>query len=271
MGLFSRKESTSHRRPVGRTRPSVSSEAQVAQLRVKARRRLAGAVAIVLCAIIVLPMLLDGEPIKVPDNIEVTIPSRNAPFNPDLPTSASQADGVTATGLTGELAVQPTTGSSVQKVDLSNVDVNKGIPAPTTPQKTPSQSDVSKPVVTDTKPLPPVTPTPSARSDEGARARAILEGRTVPSTESRTAQATPSIKENLVVQIASYSAQIDAQTRSETLKGQGITNAYVEPVMVNGKQVFRLRVGPFSSREAAQAGQARLRTLGYANGFITTQ
>jgi DedD protein len=271
MGLFSRKESTSHRRPVGRSRPSVSSEAQAAELRVKARRRLAGAVAIVLCAIIVLPMLLDGEPIKVPANIEVTIPNRNAPFNPDLPTPASQAKGVTATDPTAELATQPSTGSTVQKVDLSNVDVNKGTLTPTTPQKAPAQSEVSQPVVTDTKPLPPVTPTPPARSDEGARARAILEGRTVPSAESRSAQTTPSIKESLVVQIASYSAQADAQARSETLKGQGITNAYVEPVMVNGKQVFRLRVGPFSSREAAQAGQARLRTLGYANGFITTQ
>ncbi|MDP4591057.1 MAG: hypothetical protein NWS57_08200, partial [Burkholderiaceae bacterium] len=65
MGLFSRKESTSHRRPVGRSRPSVSSEAQAAELRVKARRRLAGAVAIVLCAIIVLPIFIDGESFNV--------------------------------------------------------------------------------------------------------------------------------------------------------------------------------------------------------------
>lgn len=270
MGLFSRKESASHRRPVGRTRPSVSSEAQAAELRVKARRRLAGAVAIVLCAIIVLPMLLDGEPIKVPDNIEVTIPSRQAPFNPNLSAPASQDGVLTGAEKTGELAAQPSNGPAVQQVDLSKADVNKGIPTPPTTQKTPAQSEASKPVTTETKPVPPV-PTPAARTDEGARARAILEGRTVPSAESRSAQATPSIKENLVVQIASYSAQVDAQARSETLKGQGISNAYVEPVTVNGRQVFRLRVGPFSSREAAQAGQARLRTLGYANGFITSQ
>jgi DedD protein len=56
-----------------------------------------------------------------------------------------------------------------------------------------------------------------------------------------------------------------------TLKSQGITNAFVEAVTVNGKQMFRLRVGPFTSRDAAQAAQTRLRTLGYSSGFIASQ
>lgn len=259
MGFFSRKESTSQRRPVGRTRPSVSSEAQAAELRVRARRRLAGAVAIVLCAIIVLPMLLDSEPVKIPANIEVSIPSRNAPFNPALNLPAPQVEGSALT-----------IGSSTDvKVGVSGQpEINNASSAPNAITPAQTSNGVSKPTETDVKPaVVAVTPRP----DEGARARAILEGRATPAAEQRVAQAAPAIKENLVVQIASYSAQADAQARSETLKGEGITNAYVEPVYVNGKQVFRLRVGPFSSREAAQAAQARLRTLGYANGFITTQ
>jgi DedD protein len=267
MGFFSRKESASHRRPVGRTRPSVSSEAQATELRVKARRRLAGAVAIVLCAIIVLPMLLDSEPVKVPANIEVTIPSRNAPFNPDLTPPLVQADGSAMTISPGQdLSAQPIESSIAKPVDLGPADANKP-PAVAAPPVEPAANVAIKPAETESKPVASVAP----RTDESARARAILEGRLVPSAEARVAQASPTIKENLVVQIASYSAQVDAQSRSETLKTQGITNAYVEPVTVNGRQVFRLRVGPFSSREAAQAGQARLRTLGYANGFITTQ
>ena len=50
-----------------------------------------------------------------------------------------------------------------------------------------------------------------------------------------------------------------------------MTNAFVEQANIGGKQQYRLRVGPFPSREAAQAAQARLRTLGYDNGFIAAQ
>jgi DedD protein len=263
MGFFSRKESTSQRRPVGRTRPSVSSEAQAAELRVRARRRLAGAVAIVLCAIIVLPMLLDSEPVKVPANIEVTIPSRNAPFNPELTPPVVQADSSNLITPPGSNLNKQSAESAIAKpVDLGKTETIK-----TPNAATPPAAGAVKPAEVDSKTF--IQPAP--RADEGARARAILEGRTAPSPEARVAQAAPTIKENLVVQVASYSALVDAQARSNTLKGEGVTNAYVEPVTVNGKQVFRLRVGPFSSREAAQAGQARLRTLGYANGFITTQ
>lgn len=270
MGLFSRKESASQRRPIGRSRPSVSSEAQAAELRVKARRRLAGAVAIVLCAVIVLPMLLDGEPIKVPSNIEVSIPSRTSPFNPNLSAENLQAGVSEAV----EQGVQTPIGSDqTQALTTPPVAPASQAASSMTPGGTSSTSQTelaaSKPLAaTETKPADPLPP---VKVDEGARARAILEGRTLPSADARVAAANTAIKENLVVQIASYSAQADAETRRDTLKGQGITNAYVEPVTVSGKQVFRLRVGPFSSREAAQAAQARLRTLGYANGFITTQ
>jgi DedD protein len=42
-------------------------------------------------------------------------------------------------------------------------------------------------------------------------------------------------------------------------------------VTVNGRPKYRVRVGPFQSREAAQAAQTRLRTQGYGGAFITTQ
>lgn len=281
MGFFSRKDSSSHRRPVGRARPSVSSETQAAQLRVKARRRLAGAVAIVLCAVIVLPMLLDSEPIKVPSNIDVSIPSRNAPYKPDVGASASSAAVVNGSGNQGVVtpaspdAAAASASTPVVNSGTSTVASSVAPPSPTNTLTPSTSSATSAPA---TKP-PEKAPEPVAsRTDEAARARAILEGRTLPSQDNRVASSaststngSSSIKDNLVVQIASYSAQADAEARRATLREQGITNAYVEPVTVNGRQVYRLRVGPFSSREAAQAAQARLRTLGYANGFITSQ
>jgi DedD protein len=97
---------------------------------------------------------------------------------------------------------------------------------------------------------------------------AILEGRQ-PSGGSQSTSGSSS--GSYVLQIASYGSQADAQARVETLKSQGVSNAFVEPATVNDKPTFRLRVGPFDSNSAAQAAQARLRTLGYDNGFITTK
>src|SRR5690606_6401256 len=45
----------------------------------RARRRLVGAVALVLAAIIVLPMLLDSEPRPLSDDISIQIPSKETP------------------------------------------------------------------------------------------------------------------------------------------------------------------------------------------------
>jgi DedD protein len=59
--------------------------------------------------------------------------------------------------------------------------------------------------------------------------------------------------------------------RRDRLVAAGVTNAYIETATSSGKATYRLRVGPFPTREAAQAAQARLRALGYDNGFISTK
>ncbi|WP_175188346.1 SPOR domain-containing protein, partial [Achromobacter denitrificans] len=113
-------------------------------------------------------------------------------------------------------------------------------------------------------------PKPDTRSDDGARALALLEGRAAPAATPAPAPK-PAAKGNFVLQIAAYTTSEDAQSRRSKLHQAGVTNAFVEQATIGGKQQYRLRVGPFPSREAAQAAQARLRTLGYDNGFIAAQ
>ncbi len=287
MGLFNRTESGATRS--GRARPSVSSEAQAAELRGRARRRLAGAVALVLAAVVVLPMVLDGERHPVSEDIPVQIPDRTQPFDPNMgqpqagaPQASAQppvANGVPATapGADGGVPTPPPLTSGAPPA------VGTPAPAATAAPHTPSVQVPSAAVVRpEATPKPPVetakpaTPapkpaTPTERSDDGARALALLEGRTPTPAESRPKPAAASNKGNFVLQIAAYTTQGDAQGRRDKLHAAGVTNAFVEPASIGGKQQFRLRVGPFPSRDAAQAAQARLRTLGYDNGFIAAQ
>jgi DedD protein len=251
MGLFSKKEAGSTRRHAARPRPSVSSEAQAASLRVKARRRLTGAVALVLAVVIVLPVLLDGEPEPIPAGINITIPSKNQPLEPltttaiETPVNTLTDSPVLATESVAITPATPVTPAVVEKPAAATT------PAPTAPVTR------ETPVVTA-----PATPEPK-RTDDGSRALALLAGQS-PTTPA------PAAAGQFVVQIASYSTQDDAQTRRDKLRGEGVSNAFVEQGSIEGKNVFRLRVGPFVSRDAAQAAERGLR-LGYNNGFIATQ
>lgn len=104
------------------------------------------------------------------------------------------------------------------------------------------------------------------RTDDGSKALAILEGRTPPATNQAPAASTSG---EFSLQVASYTSANDARTQRERLRSSGVTNAYVQSATVNGKQVFRLRVGPFSTKEAAQAAQTRLRALNFSDSFVT--
>lgn len=274
MGLFSRKDSAAPRKPPGKVRPSVSSEAQAADLRVRARRRLAGAVALVLAAVVILPMLLDSEPAPVSSKIPIKIPDRSTPFQPNLsdPVANSGALAPTSPGASATVATTATTTTTPQ-----------GSPAPgaggpakpegkprVDPAAAPTKTDPSKAEAAKTTP----NPAPTNRSDDGARAVALLEGR--PTAESAGPPGTVTTPKaptrgNFVVQAMSLDASADAQVQKSKLLAAGVGNAFVDgPVDVGGKARYRVRVGPFPSREAAQAAQTRLRTLGYDGAFIAT-
>ena len=240
-------------------------------MRIRARRRLAGAVALVLAAVIVLPMFLDSEPKPIPATVEVTIPDRNSPFNPQL-TAAATTDAVRGAvdAGSGVPAAQQNQGvapgntiSSPQVAQTGHPTGQiAGVPGTASPADKPSPEP--KP---QTESKPPVQS--AGRTDDGSRALALLAGR-APTAPSPGAAAASS-GSGFVVQVASYSTETDAHARRDKLRSEGVTNAFVESTIVNGKPTFRLRVGPFSSRDAAQAAQTRLRSLGYPTGFLATQ
>ena len=70
-------------RPTLGTPPSKRVE-PVDIVRVRARRRLIGAAALLLTVAIVVPMVLDPEPRPASDNIAIDIPSEKTPFTPRL-------------------------------------------------------------------------------------------------------------------------------------------------------------------------------------------
>ena len=265
MGFFKRKDPADQAQ--SSRRAAVPSEVQAAELRGRARRRLAGAVALVLAAVIILPMVLDSQPEPVADNIPIRVPERNTPFQPQVsePQVAAPETPAPADAAPAEAVPEPPAVASVQPPATATPPAAQPATPPATPPKpvTPPKPE-AKP-----EPKPATPPKQDSRSDDGARALALLEGRAEPAPKPAAKPA--ATKGNFVLQIAAYTTSEDAQSRRSKLHQAGVTNAFVEQATINGKQQYRLRVGPFPSREAAQAAQARLRTLGYDNGFIAAQ
>ncbi|WKK15449.1 SPOR domain-containing protein [Achromobacter insolitus] len=272
MGFFKRKDPADQAQ--SSKRAAVPSEVQAAELRGRARRRLAGAVALVLAAVIILPMVLDSQPTPVDDNIPIRVPDRNTPFQPQVTDPQVAAPQTPAPG-----SAAPTDPSAIPTPPPLTSEQPPATATPSTPPAaqpaTPPATAATTPPKPEPKPATPPKPEPKPatpakpdnRSDDGARALALLEGRPAPATPAPK----PAAKGNFVLQIAAYTTSEDAQSRRSKLHQAGVTNAFVEQATINGKQQYRLRVGPFPSREAAQAAQARLRTLGYDNGFIAAQ
>jgi DedD protein len=287
MGLFSRKDSSAPRKPPGRPRPSVSSEAQAAEFRTRARRRLAGAVALVLAAVVVLPMLLDSEPAPLSDKVVIKIPDRNSPFQPQVNTANLNSVSNTASGAVEPVPLPDSSLKQEQepKVSSSTGNSNNASSAETVVNKTSTQTgkveSKTDPKLDSKTEAKSTSPSDSksaikTRSDDGAVALALLEGRnsptSLPGPGATNAPVKAPTKGNFVVQAASLDTQADAQGQRDKLIASGVSNAFVDgPVDVAGRQKFRVKVGPFSSREAAQAAQTRLRTLGFGGAFIASQ
>ncbi|CAM5180614.1 DedD protein OS=Castellaniella defragrans OX=75697 GN=HNR28_002379 PE=4 SV=1 [Castellaniella defragrans] len=300
--MFFRQGTDSEKRAAAR--PRGSNDAQLKELRAKARRRLVGALALVLAAVIVVPWFFQ-EPMTGDTHAPVVVPA--AP--PGLPAAGGSSGPAGAAA--NPQAQTPANGAqgAVQPADSSPTTA-PGAPAPApAPAPSPSGSEsatIRSPAVRDeldaavasvTKPPEQSAPTqakpaesprpaessrstessrpsesakpakkPVERTDDGSVALALLEGKTPPKA---SAPAKASGQGRYFLQVASYSTEQDAQSRRDSLRQAGVTDAYVERGQASGRTVYRLRVGPFGSHEAAQAAQARLRALGYQNGLIS--
>lgn len=279
MGLFSRKKSEQTTRSTSRT--ATSSEAQAAELRGRARRRLIGALVLVLTAIIVVPMLFDDTSTEQAET-PLVLPAIVPPLpEPDLALTAPEYtvdEPVLSDGVLEPTDTEVADATDVAIAEAPVTETPEAAPPVTKPAETrtepeprpePARTEAPKPAASAPEPAKP-TPKPSDdRTDDGSVALALLEGRAPPAASQTPRPA--SEQGSFVLQVAAYSTEADANSRRTSLVNAGVTNAYVERAVSNNKTTFRLRVGSFPTRDAAQAAQARLRALGYDNSLLLTQ
>lgn len=196
------------------------------QLKKRARRRLVGAIALVLLVVVFLPMFLDSEPKPLNQDITITIP----PI-PNADTSAA--------------------------APLSPAPI-RGMPSvsPPTPDEPASAA----------KPEAPVAVEPSAPHAEPAPAetrlppKAEAEPKSVakPAAKPEKTAAT-SAADGYVVQLGAFSNGANAKALQKKLQ-ENKFKAYTELVKSAGGDRTRVRVGPYPSREAADKARDQLKS-----------
>lgn len=209
----------------------MSIDEQEIQFRKRARRRLVGAIALVLLMVTVLPMVLDDRSANLPQQeIEISIPSQDddeftssvTPYNPE-PETAVQAETLPETTPQDALTTET---PAVAEADAA------------TAAKTPA------PVV-DNKSIPASKPIP---------------------IQSTAKSSSPTYS----VQIGVFSDAANVRQLEGKLKAQGLQPSTEKLQTAQGEKI-RLRVGPFTSRELAEEAMGKIKAASLSGMIITNK
>lgn len=206
------------------------------QLKKRARRRLVGAVALALLAVIVLPMVMDREPRPASQDIQVRIPSQDA-------------TALASKVLPGKPAATPMPAPEPRPPAEPAPKAEAASPAPviaaagtkssTPPASTPGKtSEAHPPPARASEPTPKPAPRPAADAK--------------PATDSSG---------QWVVQLGAYKEAGNVKLLLGKLKGIGVP-AYSEKFESPQGQRTRVRAGPFPSQEAAEKARTRVKIIG---------
>ncbi|RZJ15891.1 MAG: SPOR domain-containing protein [Haliea sp.] len=241
---------------------STSSQPEsIEALRRRAKHRLIGAVVLVLIGVVGFPLLFDTQPRPISVDIPIEIPDRNKvkplapPAAPAVAQAASAAGAVTA-------AVAPESEPKVAAVPAPPAQsaIKTEAPAEAAVQPEAKPERAPEPKVAKVEPKPEPKPAPAA---DGAKARALLEGRPV-----ETSAGPAAADGRFVVQVGAFADPVKArETRLKVEKTGMKTYTHVAETK-DGKRI-RVRVGPFPTRAEADKAADLIKGLDLPAAVLT--
>ncbi len=212
------------------TNPEIPVEEM--DLRRRARRRLVGAIALALVAVVVLPMLFSPEPKPLGPEVDIRIPDQATPFKPRE---------------TPPLAAEP--------------EPNEADTAPARPEAPPvMHAPVTSPAVSPPVAAPARVPDTAVSRSSPAPVEPKQPASTKPAPAAKThaPAAEAFAARGYYLQLGAFGNEANARQLAERARAAGF-NVFVQEV---GGQV-RVRMGPYSERQQALEVQARLREKGF--------
>lgn len=228
---------------------------ELLQLKKRARRRLVGAVALMLVSLIVLSVVMGTRPAPVdkPEPIAIdglgakaTAPETNAFAKPTV-TEATASDSVASIAVEKHEVVKP----KKMVVESSAPVAQKSVGTPKPKPAEPKQIPVAKPKPKNIEPKKPA-------EEDKPKAKKTVE-RTPVEKESKPT-ATESGKQ-YSASVAALSDPAKASELQRKLSAQGL-KSYTEKVDVGGKTLTRVKVGPYNNAADLSKARAKLASMG---------
>jgi DedD protein len=211
------------------------------QLKKRARRRLVGAAALALFAVIVLPMVMDREPRPLNQDIQVRIPNQDS--------TGFAAKLLPAKPVATPMPAPEPKPVVEQKLETqAKSDPAVAVPAPAKPAaqaaaasaEKPAAKAAEKPAVPEKK--PEAADKPSAKPAADAKPASDASGQ-------------------WVIQLGAFKEAGNVKLLLAKLKGIGVP-AYTERLESPQGMRTRVRAGPFASQEAAEKARTKLKIIG---------
>lgn len=220
-------------------------------LRRRARRRLVGAVAIALAAIVALPMLFDPEPKPLGPEVDLRIPAKDTPFEvtPGAPAAAPAPTGPEPAPQMAE-PTQPASQPQAQPAEAK--------PLESKPTATPAgETKPDKPVVKEA-----VKPEKNAKQiEKKADEVEKIPAKPEPRPEIKSAQKPDAAfaSKGFYLQLGAFGSEINARQLQEKVQAAGFKVG-----LSGGNGQFRVRVGPIAEHDKALEMQAKLKAKGFS-------
>ncbi|MDW5442826.1 SPOR domain-containing protein [Polaromonas sp. SM01] len=236
---------------------SAAQSESVDVVRKRAKHRLIGAVVLVLAGVVGFPLLFDTQPRPVAVDISIEIPGKNTvkPLVMPAPTPATAPAATTA-------AASPPVASSTQVAAPSSLTpreeiiTEKKAEAPVETAQAAIKNEAKPESKPEPKPEPKVVAKAPVSSEDGARAKALLEGKAV------------EVEGRLVVQVGAFADAGKASEVRQKLERAGLKTYTQVADTKDGKRI-RVRVGPFSSKADADKAAGKIKGLDLPAAILT--
>ena len=245
----------------------------VRQARVKARQRLIGAIVLLGIGILGFPLVFETQPRPIPVDIPIEIPRReampplampparalgtttrpaiepalSAPLAMPTPAPAGSASTTTATP-----SARTSPRASEAVITESTADAGRELPEPPKPAASSPRAAVKPPLAASVASARP------AATNDGERARALLEGRPTAAAE----------EGRFVVQVGAFADAEAARETRKRVEKLGL-KTYTQIANTPSGNRIRVRVGPFAARGEAESALAKAKAAGLSAVLLT--
>jgi DedD protein len=218
----------------------------------RAKQRLTGAVILVAVFVLLVPELLTGPGKNTPADAPAEEGLRRYTIDLDAPSNPAQ----TTPRASEPAVVLPPVENPMQAAPALATPGEAAVP----------EADSPAPAgVTAAPPAPADTNSVSATPSSAPRSTPPVPR--VETARPSSAPAVPPEKGSFAVQLGSFGSRENADRLVRDMTAKGFS-AFVAPIKSNGRELYRVRVGPARDRPQAEALAAQLRRIGQTGSIV---